>query len=132
MGGQANNPDLIVGLAISDVTEQYRASRRPAVRAAMLGHTTPRDKHQWHRAAIPPGPLSSGGGLHTLGGLFDKSCDSPGLRHVDGVATLDLNDGRASPLGHGTLRIRRNHLVVGSDQVPARLGLPRRFADLAA
>src|SRR5438477_7377140 len=48
------------------------------------------------------------------------------------MATQYLNDGRARPLGHGTLRIRRNHLVVGSDQVPARLGLPRRFADLAA
>src|SRR3989475_9469490 len=76
--------------------------------------------------------LLSGGGLHTLCGLFDKSCDSLGLRHVDGVAALDLSDRRASPPGHGTLRIRRNHLVVGSDQVPARLGLPCRFADLAA
>ena len=57
----------------------------------MLGQTSPRDKHQWHRAAIPPGLLSSGGGLHTLGGLFDKSYDSLGLRDVDGMAALDLN-----------------------------------------
>jgi hypothetical protein len=59
---------------------------------AMLGQTSPRDKHQWHRAAISPELLSSGGGLHTLGGLFDKSCDSLWLRHVDGMAALDLND----------------------------------------
>src|ERR1700736_2920429 len=98
----------------------------------MLGQTSPRDKHQWHRAAIPPGLLSSGGGLHTLGGLFDKSCDSLGLRHVDGMAALDLNDRRTRPLGHQTLGIRWDHLVVGGDHIPARLGLPRRFTDLAA
>src|SRR6266516_5397514 len=98
----------------------------------MLGQTSPRDKHQWYRAAIPPGLLSGGGGLHTLGGLFDKSCDSLGLRHVDGVAALDLSDRRASPPGHETLGIRWNHLVVGNDEVPTRLGSPRRFTDLAA
>src|SRR6202162_2033983 len=98
----------------------------------MLGQTSPRDKHQWHRAAIPPGLLSSGGGLHTLGGLFDESCDSLGLRHVDGMAALDLNRRRNRPLGHRTLGIRRDHLVVGGDQVPARLGPPRGFADRAA
>src|SRR6266849_4513487 len=98
----------------------------------MLGHTSPRDKHQWHRAAIPPQLLSGGSGLHTLGGLFDESCDSLGLRHVDGVAALDLNNRRTSPLGHGTLGIRWNHLVVGNDQVPTRLGFPRRFTDRAA
>ena len=32
------------------------------------------------------------GGGDALGGLFDKRCDSPGLRHVDGVAALDLDD----------------------------------------
>src|SRR5258705_8893427 len=85
-----------------------------------------------HRAAIPPELLSSGGGLHTLGGLVDQSCDSLWLRHVDGVAALDLNDRRARPLGHGTLGIGWDHLVVGGDQVPARLGLPRWFTDLAA
>src|SRR6267378_5058171 len=84
------------------------------------------------RAAIPPELLSGGGGLHTFGSLFDKTCDSLWLRHVDGMAALDLNDRRARPLGHGTLGIRWDHLVVGDDQVPARLGLPRRFTDLAA
>src|SRR5258707_10980550 len=85
-----------------------------------------------HRAAIPPELLSSGGGLHPLGGLFNQSCDSLWLRHVDGMAALDLNDRGARPLGHGTLGIGWDHLVVGGDQVPARLGPPRRFTDLAA
>src|SRR6202171_1784212 len=98
----------------------------------MLGQTSPQDKHYWHQAAIPTTLLSGGGGLHTLGGLFDKSCDSLGLRHVDGMAALDLNDRRTRPLGHGTLGTRWDHLVVGGDQVPARLGLPRRFTDPAA
>ena len=39
----------------------------------------PVNKHRSCRAAIPLGLLSSSGGLHTLGGLFDKSCDSLGL-----------------------------------------------------
>src|SRR5258708_38873419 len=48
------------------------------------------------------------------------------------MAALDLNDRRTSPLGHGTLGVRWDHLVLGSDQVPARLGPPRGFADRAA
>jgi len=48
------------------------------------------------------------------------------------VAALDLNDRGARPLGHGTLGVRWNHLVLGGDQVPARLGSPRGFADRAA
>src|SRR5438270_12009557 len=118
------------------VVVRYRIfleARKPPTRSAgrnARAHHTPRPTRGRIERQSPE--LLSGGGLHTLGGLFDKSCDSPGLRHVDGVATLDLNDGRARPLGHGTLRISRNHLVVGSDQVPARPGLPRRLADLAA
>jgi hypothetical protein len=38
-----------------------------------------RMRPSWHRAAIPPGLLSSGGGRHTLGGVFDERCDSLGL-----------------------------------------------------
>src|SRR6267378_7453702 len=41
---------------------------------------------------IIPVDLLSGGGLRLLGGLLNKSCDSTGLRHVDGMAALDLND----------------------------------------
>jgi hypothetical protein len=63
-----------------------------------------RNKHQWRRSAIPPGFLSGGGGLHTLGGLLDN--DSLGLRQVDGTAALDLNDRRTCPLAHGALDVR--------------------------
>jgi len=70
--------------------------------------------------------------LRASGGLFDKLCDGFRLRYIDGVAALDLNDRSTSPLGHLTLGIRWDHLVVAGEQVPARLGPPRRFADLAA
>jgi hypothetical protein len=70
--------------------------------------------------------------LRASGGLFDKLCDSPRLRYIDGVAALDLNDRGTRPLGHGTLGVRWDHLVLGGYQVPARLGPPRGFADRAA
>src|SRR5437667_10520012 len=47
------------------------------------------------------------------------------------MAALDLNDRRTRPLGEGTLGIRWDHLAVGGDHIPARLGLPRRFTVLA-
>src|SRR6267378_3039977 len=79
----------------------------------------------------PPGDLPRCR-LRASGGLFDKFCDSGRLRYIDGVAALDLNDRGARPLGHGTLGVRWNHLVLGGDQVPARLSPPRGFADRAA
>src|SRR3989442_16001748 len=39
---------------------------------------------------------------------------------------------RARPLGHETLSDRWNHPIVRHDQVPARLGLPRRLGDCAS
>src|SRR6266849_2487658 len=74
----------------------------------------------------------SRGGLHLRRSLFNKICDSSWLRYVDGVASLDLNDRSTRALGHSTLGVRWNHLVLGGDQVPARLGPPRGFADRAA
>src|SRR5260370_17576422 len=74
----------------------------------------------------------SRGGLHLRRSLFNKICDSSWLRYVDGVTSLDLNDRSTRALGHGTLGVRWNHLVLGGDQVPARLGPPRGFADRAA
>jgi hypothetical protein len=62
---------------------------------------------------------------------FNESRDSLGLRDVDGVAALDLNDRGARPLGHRTLGLRWDHPVIGGDQIPARLGPPRRFANCA-
>ena len=43
------------------------------------------------------------------------------LRHVDRVAALQLDDGRAARFDISALRGGRNHLVVGRHQVPARL-----------
>src|SRR2546428_9656596 len=74
----------------------------------------------------------SGGALRLRRSLFNKICDSSWLRYVDGVTSLDLNDRSTRALGHGTLGVRWNHLVLGGDQVPARLGPPRGFADRAA
>src|SRR4029077_10422413 len=118
--------------SLQPVYSSCPANRKTQAESPASAQTSPCDKHQRHRAAIPPGLLSSGGGLHTLGGLFDKSCERLRLRHIDGMAALDLNDRRARPLRHGTLGIRWDHLVVGSDQVPARLRLPRRLTDLTA
>src|SRR5258707_975227 len=74
----------------------------------------------------------SGGGLDLGRSLFYQICDSTWLRYVDGVASLDLDDRSARALGHSTLSVRRDHLVLGGDQVPARLGPPRGFANRAA
>src|SRR6266853_5949063 len=74
----------------------------------------------------------SGGALRFRRSLFNKICDRFWLRYVDGVASLDLNDRSTRAPGHGTLGVRWNHLVLGGEQVPARLGPPRGFADRAA
>src|SRR5260370_39483234 len=60
-----------------------------------------------------------------------RAATATGLRDVDGVAGLDLNDRAARPLGHGTLGLRWDQPVISGDQVPARLGPPRRFANCA-
>src|ERR1041385_6166547 len=53
------------------------------------------------------------------------------LRHVHGVAALDLDHRRSRALGHRALCVRRDHFVVGRDQVPTRFVLPRRLRDRA-
>src|SRR5258707_6979463 len=74
----------------------------------------------------------NGGGHRLRRSLFDKICDRSGLRYVDGVTRLDLTDRSPRALGYGTLGVRWNHPVLGGEQVPARLGPPRGFADRAA
>src|SRR5216684_2042955 len=81
------------------------------------------------RAYTPLDLLSSS--LHCPACLFNESCHSTGLRDVDGVAGLDLNDCGARQLGHGTLGLGWDHPVISGDQVRARLGPPRRFANCA-
>src|SRR6267378_2339278 len=67
----------------------------------------------------------SGGALRFRRSLFNKICDCFWLRYVDGVTSLDLNDRSTRALGHSTLGVRWNHLVLGGDQVPARKGHQR-------
>ena len=105
------------------------------------GQTSPRDKHQWHRAAIPPGLLSSGGGLHTLGGLFDKTRDSLWLRHVDGIQSrfglkqpvsepypADVHDYRQG--GHETDPFSVRPSSACSVLSPSPLALPHHFVQI--
>src|SRR3982074_136385 len=78
-------------------------------------------------AALPeplfPAPLNS------FCGLFDQRSYCIRLRYVNRVTARYLDDGRPRTLGHKTLGRRWNHPIVGGDQVPARLGLPRRLTD---
>src|SRR5258708_7737372 len=68
----------------------------------------------------------------TARGPLDERGDSGGLWYIDGGAALNLGDGGTGPVGHEALRQRGDHLVLGRDQVPARLRFPRRFVDRAA
>src|SRR6266850_129940 len=63
--------------------------------------------------------------------LFDDCgyCIRP--RYIYCVTARNLVDRRPRTLGHETLRRRRNHLVLGYEQVPTRFGLPSRFTDRA-
>ena len=65
-------------------------------------------------------------------GLFDETSDRLRMRHVHGMAAFDLHDGRSCALGHDPLGVRRDHLVFGSDKVPAWLCLLRRLGDRTA
>jgi DNA-binding CsgD family transcriptional regulator len=78
-------------------------------------------------------PVPTRGGLaRCRGGLPDQVGDGLRLGQVDGVAGRRLGHGGAGPLGHGVLGGRRDHVVVGGDQVPAGLVAPGRLADRAA
>ncbi len=78
----------------------------------------------------------SGGSAVRPGQGFDRGVDQVGdglrLRDVDGVAAGDFADRGAGALGHGALGRRRDHPVIGGDQVPARLEPPPGLADGAA
>ena len=86
--------------------------------------------HQTSRLPRSPGLVRRRS--HFTGGLFDERGHRIRLRHVDRVTARDLGDSRTRALGHEALGRRWDHLVVGSNQVPARLGLPSRLADRAA
>src|SRR5713226_7205348 len=48
--------------------------------------------------------------LRAFGSLLDQRGDRLGLRHIDGVAALDLDDCRTRALRHDPLGGRGNHL----------------------
>lgn len=62
---------------------------------------------------------------HALRRFLDEGDHRLRLRDVDRVAALDLSHRRAGALGHGPLRLGRDHLVFGCDEIPTRLTPPR-------
>src|ERR671917_954756 len=65
-------------------------------------------------------------------GTADQIRDGSRLRHINGMATLFLDNSRTSPLGHRALGRRGDHSIFGGHEVPARLAPPCRVADGAA
>src|SRR5918993_1632763 len=65
-------------------------------------------------------------------GTADQIRDGSRLRHINGMATLFLDNSRTSPLRHRALGRRGDHPVFSRDEVPAWLVPPRRLADRAA
>jgi hypothetical protein len=68
-------------------------------------------------------------GAHAPGGLVDERGHRLRLRHIDRVTAGSLCDGRAGARRHLTLSRWRDHLVLGRNQVPARLAPPGWLAN---
>src|SRR5438128_2452984 len=81
------------------------------------------------KPAMPHGLLSCP--CYTLRGVFDEGDDRLWLRYIHRMAALDLDHRRTGAFGHCALGIRRNHPVLGRDQIPAWLRLPSWLADRA-
>src|SRR5437899_7895465 len=69
--------------------------------------------------------------VHSFRSVLNQFCNDGGLRHINRVTTRNLDDCRTRALGHKMLRRWRNHLVLGHDQIPTRLGPPCRLTDRA-
>jgi hypothetical protein len=82
------------------------------------------------RAGLPHGSGVSAVGQRPRR-LDDQVGDRSRLADVDGVPAGCFGRGRAGPLGHRPLRRRRDHPVLGCDQIPGRLAPPRGVADRA-
>lgn len=63
--------------------------------------------------------------------FLDDRSHSPWLGNIDGMTTCRLGDGCTGTLGHGALGGRRDHPVVGGDQVPTGLQAPSGLGDSA-
>jgi RNA polymerase sigma factor (sigma-70 family) len=106
----------------------------------MTLHKTKRRRPCFHRvfSAAPRGAnvggISCGCALRSArgaAGLLDERGHCGRLRFVDRVAALGFDHGRSCALGHGALSRRRNHLVVGRNQVKAALALPSGLVNRA-
>src|SRR2546427_10819560 len=69
--------------------------------------------------------------VNSFRSVLNQRCNGVWLRHIDRVTTRNLDDCRTRALGHEMLRRWRNHLVLGHDQIPTRLGPPCRLTDRA-
>src|SRR5262245_16748890 len=58
------------------------------------------------------------------GGGHDKVCDLVRVRNHGDMTGFDFNGGRAHTCGEKALRIRRDDLIIGSDQKPRGQRLP--------
>src|SRR5437762_412738 len=87
----------------------------------------PDRSHFWSGKGHRPDSLFG----HSVGVAFNQRRNGVWLRHIDSMTARNLDDCRTRALGHETLRRRRNHLVVGGDQIPTGLGPPCRLTDRA-
>src|SRR2546425_9995686 len=85
----------------------------------------------WSSPLVGSPSSSTGLLVYSFCSRFNQLGDGIWLRNINRVAARNLDDCRASALGHETLCRWRDHLVFGGDQIPTRLGSPCRFADLA-
>ena len=60
-----------------------------------------------------------------LDGLQDELGRGLGLGHERDVRSRHLHDRRVGALGHVALELRRDRLVLGTEQIPARRCVPR-------
>src|SRR6266508_3292623 len=83
--------------------------------------------------AVRRDPISSSGEFlaYCFSSVFHEICNGVWLRHINRVAARRLDDCRTRALSHEPLCWRRNHLVLGGDQIPTRLGPPCCLADRA-
>ena len=90
------------------------------------GSHRPEQARGCHRVCGTPCATCRGHGR--LDGLQDELGRGLGLRHERDVRGRHLHDRRVRALGHEPLERRRDRLVLGAEQVPARQRLPRRRA----
>ena len=120
---------IVVMGARDDTLTLFAGTCRPAGLAAHRASSRRRVAGAPQPSLRPSPILCVGHGAR--GRPLEQLGDRLGLRDIDGVAAAGLGHLGAGALGHDALGRRRDHAVVGGDQVPARLGLPGRLGDRA-